>query len=172
MTNISRILHHDDDVCTAIWRDVFVIIWRRNTTIEGVKACDRTLTEARPDLPKGCGALTIVEPGAPMPSAEAREALSLFLREAGDVIQLSAVVYEGAGFRAAAVRSVVTGISLVAKQPFPHKVFATVAAASSWMAPSLPVGPAASRDVIQAVADLREDLARLTSDAAASATTP
>ena len=117
----ARIIHHDDDLSTAVWRDVFVSIWHRNTTVEGVGVCERSVAEIRKDLPRGCSSISIIEPGAPMPTAKAREALSAFLRNVGDVVNQSAVVYEGAGFRAAAVRSVVTGITLMSKQPFPHK---------------------------------------------------
>ena len=75
-----------------------------------------------------CGVylLTVVEEDAPMPPYEAREVVAVFLRNGAGRIRMSAVVHEGAGFRAAAVRSVVTGIAMLSKVPFPHHIFATV----------------------------------------------
>ena len=161
MVTTPRILLHDKDYCTAAWRDLFVLIWRHETTLEGIKAGRDALASMGQSHPDGCAMLTIVEPGAPMPPAEARDALSEVLRDAGDIIKVSAVVFEGAGFRAAAVRSVVTGISLVAKQPYPHKVFATVDAAASWLSPSLPEGPTPPQTLVDSVVTLREELASL-----------
>lgn len=158
MQNTPSILLHDSDFCTAAWREVFVIIWRHNTTMAGVDACREGIGALGEAHPKGVAQLTIVEPGAPMPSAATRDALAAVLRDFATTIKVSGVCFEGAGFRAAAVRSVVTGINLVAKQPFPHKVFATVNAAASWLGPSLPEGPAPSREIVEAVADLRTRL--------------
>ena len=61
-----------------------------------------------------------------MPPAASRNELAATLRGAS-FIKASAVAFEGQGFRAAAVRGVVTGLTALARQPFPHKVFAHVA---------------------------------------------
>lgn len=82
---------------------------------------------------KAVGVITIVEQNAPLPSAEARRAMAEFLSTRRGRIAASAVVFEGAGFRAAAVRGVVTGLTLVAQQPFPHRVFAVVKDAAAWI---------------------------------------
>ena len=58
---------------------------------------------------------------------------NVFLRNGAGRIRMSAVVHEGAGFRAAAVRSVVTGIAMLSKVPFPHHIFATVEQAAKWL---------------------------------------
>ena len=45
----------------------------------------------------------------------------------------SGVAFEGSGFMAASVRSVVVGLTLLAKQTYPHRVFPNVKEASFWI---------------------------------------
>ncbi|WP_433931410.1 serine/threonine-protein kinase [Sorangium cellulosum] len=117
-----RLIARHPDYVMASWRQIFCIIWRRETAEDDVRRVSEACAEFAKQHPRGIGLLTIVEDGAPLPQAPARRALARFLAEASAFIRCSAVVLEGSGFRAAAVRSVVTGLSLVARQRFPHKV--------------------------------------------------
>ena len=168
MLTSPSVLLYDEDFCTGTWRELFVVIWRHETTAKGIDACRQGLLDVRASHPDGCAVLSIIEPNAPMPPADVRDSLSRTLSEFGDLIKASGVVFEGGGFRAAAVRSVVTGISLVAKQPFPHKVFATVTAASSWVAPSMPGGAAGPKELTDAVSAIRRQLAEISGDRSAT----
>lgn len=107
----------------------------------------------------GVGVLTIIEPAAPPPGAEARLALSkMFQRVAGSVAA-SAVVFEGTGFRASLVRSVATSLTLIAKQPFPHRMFSSVEDAASWLSEELPAtneGKATADDIVAASRMMRD----------------
>src|SRR5258706_3022512 len=123
----------DPDYCFAEWRNVFIIVWRKQTTMEGVErlmglckafAADRT----------SFFLLTVVEMNAPLPDAKVRERLAAFLAEQGPKIKRSAVVFEGSGFRAAAVRGVVTGLTMLARVPYPHKGVGAAREAASLMA--------------------------------------
>ena len=73
-------------------------------------------------------------------STDVRLALADYLSGCRGKMVLSAVVHEGSGFRAAAVRSVVTGLAMMANLPYPHKVFANVDDAARWLNLSSPVG--------------------------------
>lgn len=115
---------------------VLVIIWRVRTLVSAVDAISRAYDALIVDCPEGIGLLNIVEQTAPMPTSDARERIAAFLRESTG-IKASAVAFEGTGFRAAAVRSVVAGLSLLARQPFPHKIFPTLETASDWLVPEL-----------------------------------
>jgi hypothetical protein len=74
----------------------------------------------------------VIGESAPLPSAEARALSATVLRRLP--LAFSVVTFEGAGFRAAAVRAVVAGISLLAKVPYPYKSFASIEDASTWVA--------------------------------------
>ncbi|WP_437521435.1 serine/threonine-protein kinase [Sorangium sp. So ce726] len=110
------------DYVLASWRQIFCIIWRQETTDDGVRRIGDSCTEFAKQHPRGIGLLTIIESRASLPPGHVRDALSAFLADASAFTRCSAVVVEGTGFRAAAVRSVVTGLSLVARQRYPHKV--------------------------------------------------
>jgi hypothetical protein len=110
------------DYALAHWRQVFIVIWRNETTLEGAEHLHSACTGFASTQPGGIGLLTIVESGAPLPPAAARDFIASFLASGSKFIKCSAVVFEGSGFRAAAVRSVVTGLTLMARQAYPHKV--------------------------------------------------
>jgi len=110
------------DYALASWQQIFAVIWRRETTIEGAEHLRTACAEFARTQPRGIGLLTIVESGAPLPPAPARKAIADFLAGGSEFIKCSAVIFEGSGFRAAAVRSVVTGLTLMARQAYPHRV--------------------------------------------------
>lgn len=153
----AEIKYSDPDMSLATWEDTFILIWHRNTTVSGVTTLERSLNEFAPTRPKGIGLVTVVEESAPMPPSDARDALAQFLERASSHIKVSAVAFEGSGFRAAAVRSVVAGLTMVARQSYPHKVFASVEEGAAWMSPQMP-NPTSAKDLSEAVAELRQRL--------------
>ncbi|MEO8877812.1 MAG: hypothetical protein ABI461_19620 [Polyangiaceae bacterium] len=127
------------DHILATWSNVVILVWRHETTLAGVHAGQQVLADHTRAHPNGVFLMTIVEFGAPMPTPEVRDALATLLASGANRILLSAVAHEGTGFRAAAVRSVVTGLAVLAKLPYPHKVFATVDEASAWFSGNSPI---------------------------------
>jgi hypothetical protein len=158
-----QLLAIERDYCFASWNHVFILIWRHDTTLEGLKALDKAMREHETRCPEGSGLLTIIEQGAPMPSSEVRTAMARFLTELARFIKISAVAFEGAGFRAAAVRGVVTGLTMLARQPYPHKVFATMPEAAQWLGRSLRETAKLevdSESLVKALGELRERVAK------------
>jgi len=121
------------DYVFATWREIFLTVWCDKTTVEGVQEGRRIFAEHLKANPSGVLVLTIVDERAPMPDGEARDALGELLKSGAKQTKKSAVVFEGAGFRAAAVRSVVTGITVFSRPPFPHKIFGTVDEATQFL---------------------------------------
>lgn len=130
------------DHIIATWANAVILVWRNETTLAGVSAVQKVYDELAALHPQGIFLVTVVEFGAPMPPPEVRDALAVFLANGSGRMILSAVAHEGTGFRAAAVRSVVTGLAVLAKLPYPHKVFATVDEASAWFWVNSPVARA------------------------------
>jgi hypothetical protein len=117
-----NVLDKDDNYVLASWQQIFAVVWRRDTTLEGAEALQRECVKFAMRHPRGIGLLTIVSDKAPMPPSPARQAVASFLAHGSTYIKCSAVLMEGTGFRAAAVRSVVTGLTMLAKQAYPHRV--------------------------------------------------
>ena len=129
-----RLLGSDRHHRMGTWGPVFFVLWKGEVEPRtadriqvGLLAFAQTLGGQRAAI------LTVVEKQAPTPSSEARAALSNVLRHGADAVIASAVVMEGDGFRASIVRSVATGLALVARQPFPHRVFARTEDAAEWL---------------------------------------
>jgi hypothetical protein len=116
------IIEEDDDFVLASWQQIFAVVWRRDTTLAGAQALDRECARFATKHPRGIGLLTIVSATAPMPASPVRQAMADFLTRGSTFIKCSVVLMEGTGFRAAAVRSVVTGLTMLAKQAYPHRV--------------------------------------------------
>jgi hypothetical protein len=119
------------DHLVGTWHDVAVTVWRGETTLEGIRATERSYHELRLRYPGGVHALTVIEEGAPLPGPELRRELTAVLERSTRTV-LSAVVYEGKGFRAASVRGVVTGLAALRRLPYPQKIFESVADAARW----------------------------------------
>jgi hypothetical protein len=129
-------------------------VWKRDTTAEGVEALAQTYREHAARYPSGVYLLTIVERDAPMPPTEQREAVAVFLRSGSGRTRMSAVVIEGTGFRAAAVRSVVTGLAMLVRLPYPHEIFGSLEQAAKWLG-TTPHNDVDPDYTVSAVADAR-----------------
>ena len=79
--------------------------------------------------------LTVAQYNSPIPNAEVREASGRLMRELTPHLLAGATVIEGGGFWASAVRSFLTAVYFVAKQPCPTKAFARIDEAAQWLGP-------------------------------------
>ncbi len=106
----------------AVCGPVFIVEWRDSTPLEGCHALRTECERYAKTRPEGVGLLTIVQATAPPPESKQRDMIANFLRGGSDYIKCSAVVVEGDGFRASLVRGVVIGLTMLARQKFPHQV--------------------------------------------------
>jgi hypothetical protein len=151
-----QIVHAETNYACGHFADIFVVVWRDETTLSGVRAL-REHFEPFARARRKVGLINIIEEGAALPAAEARQALARLMSDSGEHIAVSAVVFEGRGFRSAAVRGVVTGLSMLARQPYPHRVCATLSEAAEWFAEMSPEAWGASaRSIEEGVGNLRE----------------
>lgn len=152
-----EITEADENHATGTCGPLLIMVWGRETTLPAVAHAKAVGQRLAARHPTGVTFLMIVESTAEIPSSPVRAALSEALRSFGSFVLRSALVHEGTGFRAAAVRGVVTGLSLVARQPYPHQVFDRVEPAVRWLAQSFPAGAEVGA-VLDAVAKLRAEL--------------
>lgn len=108
-------------------------VWRHRTLAAAVPAVIEAFARARGQGGGRFANVGIVEANAPLPESEVRSQLARLMRDAGEEIVASSMTFEGTGFRAAAVRSAVMGLSLMARQPYPHRIFASVGEATDWL---------------------------------------
>jgi hypothetical protein len=131
----------DDNHCVGHGRSVALLVWGKTTTLEGVASARRVILAHADRYPEGIGLLTVVENVADPPAADVRRSITEMLRSLQGRAIRSAVAQEGTGFRAAMVRGVVTGLTLVSRLSYPHRVFDTMEAGITWIVGGLPPGP-------------------------------
>jgi hypothetical protein len=121
-------------VCTL--GNVVVLTWKGPPSVEGVKSCSLAFSALRREsrAPQ-IGFLTIIEhvAGQGTMHAPVRSALGQMLKENEEIIRAAAIAFEGTGFRATVVRSVVTAIQMATRLKFHSSVFSERNAAAAWL---------------------------------------
>lgn len=120
-------------------------LFRGRTTVQSLRRAGELVALANAARQESVFMLAVVEEHAPLPTLEARVELVSLLRRVNGLVDRSAVVFEGEGFRAASVRAVVAGVSLFSRPEYPHRVFASVGSAARFLCGGRPDGPAPHR---------------------------
>lgn len=115
------------------YASVFILLWRKETTLTAVAMFDSAFSRFAARTEEKLGLITIIEEDASLPSNAARQALAQYLSKQAGRLAASAVIFEGNGFRSAMVRGAVTGITILARQPYPHRIFSSVEEGVSWL---------------------------------------
>jgi hypothetical protein len=154
----ASILKADKDHCCAMWRNIMIFVWRGATKADTVdehrRYVDNHIAKARGPL----SIFVVTEPQVEIPDSATREKLAALLQAAAPVGRGAALVYEGAGFRGAAVRGIATALNALARQPYPYKSFGTVEEGANWLVPihaDAKSGPMRAADLVGVVAPLR-----------------
>lgn len=125
----------DRDHAIGTSEGLLLCVWRFQTTAEAIAELTGIVSRLVARSPDRVIMLTVVEAEADMPDAPVRNALAAMFHRVASATIASALVFEGTGFKAATVRALTTTLNMVTRQPFPHKVFATVGDAAAWLAP-------------------------------------
>ncbi|MBL8909639.1 MAG: hypothetical protein JNM17_02940 [Archangium sp.] len=125
-------LFKSDSCAIGLSNGVFLCVWVGEATVEAADQIEQSITKRSGEFPKGIGLVTIVPEHAPPPKGPARNRIAELLGRAQNV-KGSAVCFEGSGLRATLVRSIVTGITLIGRMNFPHKVFAGLEAGTAFV---------------------------------------
>jgi hypothetical protein len=130
---LFEVTESDSHHALGATRGLVIAVWRRETRLDALDKLSALIAE-RAEQDSSLALLQVVESNAVPPESAVRAALSALLRRHDQQLSCSAVVFEGEGFRAAALRGVVTAIGLLSRPRFPHEVFATPLAGIQWIA--------------------------------------
>jgi hypothetical protein len=128
----GRIHFEQGGVVIASWRNVGVIFWGSQATIEAVRAIGAMGAE----LLKAHGQLSMVQvipDNVPMPTDDARAALLKLTSIATPNMASAVFVLSGDGFWASAMRSFLTNVHYGRQRPFAPRICATVEEAAAWL---------------------------------------
>jgi hypothetical protein len=137
--------------CFASWRQAYILDFRDTPSIEALDASVLGKRDVYAQNPGGIVVLNIVPGERPLPSGEVRDHAARKQGEDLDGVLAHATVVTGAGFRPGTLRSMLAGLYLVSRSPFPRKVFSTVDEAALWQATVTKSGRAWSSGLIEAV---------------------
>ena len=134
--NQVTICRGNSDYVVGFSRGLAVAYWRYHTKAEYVPELEATALRAHKAFGGSIALMQIVAGSAITPDGRARGALVQMLRSLNGFVSHSAIVHEAEGFRAAMIRSIVTGVAALSNPGFPHRVFAEVPEAANWMSQS------------------------------------
>jgi hypothetical protein len=154
-----RIYESTVDHAVGTYRQMVMTTWRCRVTPEAVLSVRRRSEASFASDAKGIVFLVVVEESAQSPSKDARQSLAELLRAHSEQIAGGAMIFEGSGFRAAAVRSVATSMAILARTEYAFKVFPSVENAAIWLGP-LSGNVLAPDEIVEAAQAIRN--ARLT----------
>lgn len=135
-TNEVAIARRNADCVIGFTNGVAVAFWRLHTHATDVLELQRVAGQAYDASGKPIALVQIVPGSALAPDGQARTALARMLANLHGRVSHSAIVHEGEGFRAAMIRSIVTGVVALSNPGFPHRVFSTLAESVTWMSQS------------------------------------
>lgn len=128
----SKLLVDDTGEKVAIVGDCVVVLIRPKLTLRGVTAIEGAFDQIA-ERDAWIAYLAVIVPDVKSFDSEAQRRLSNAVGKHTDHTSGAAIVYEGTGFRATTVRSVLTAIHWASRAKHPLKVFATVGSALSWL---------------------------------------
>jgi hypothetical protein len=164
-----ELLWRSDDCALGLSNGIFVCVWLGNATVEAADKIEQTINARRGEFPAGLGLVTVVLEKSPPPSSAARNRIAELLGRAQNV-KGSAVCFEGTGLKATMVRTIVTGITLLGRLAFPHKVFASIESGTAFVHACMTQGNAPVPDRRVLIDQISAWRASLTAPAGAATT--
>ncbi|WP_437336801.1 hypothetical protein [Sorangium sp. So ce394] len=146
-----------NEICAMGWVDrLYIAVWRGNGATEA-HTFYREMKAGIARFGWGIGHLAVIEPGTPLPPPDIRKIIVQVFDEVPGAVGGVSVACEGQGFFGSAVRSVATGLMMLAKTPVPFRLSGSVVDSAEFLstrvaAGATPLEPAA---VVSAVQELR-----------------
>lgn len=134
MEDRAEVLEHQAGYVFGGWQDVFIAAWRATTTLMGARRVGIVMERFAARHPQGISLVMIVEPHCDMPDGATRDLIAKDMKRHESFTRHATMIYEGSGFKAATIRSIMVGLQMLSRQAAPTKVCATVAEGAHWLA--------------------------------------
>jgi hypothetical protein len=132
-TQAYELLHLGDSDLVACVGPCLVVV-SNTLSLESVEAMGRGMAKLVHRYGKLSSFSLVDRKSGPNTTPEARDAITELVRKHSHGITGAAVVCEGTGFRATAIRSIVTAIHMASRSSHPSKVFSEPEPAIEWLA--------------------------------------
>lgn len=148
-----QVIERTPDFACGIFGPVAIAAWEGVGTLQDAQTATQML-RAMADSHEEILMLGILGPNASPAPSEVRDLVSGGIRDLGPKLRGVAAVVEGQGFRGAAVRAALLGITMVLRPAHPQKSYATVAEAVVFLAHQKKGLKEAA--LLQAISELRQ----------------
>ncbi len=132
-SSVEGHVYADEHHSIAISGNMILTYSKTAPTPRYMAAWDQAIAGLATRHPGAIWVVTIIDGSTPPPDEASRKAIRQALAKHQKQIAALAYVIEGRGFASAAIRSVLSLLSLAARYPFPQKVFATAKDAAAWL---------------------------------------
>lgn len=150
-----KIISRGTGYCLAGWRQVYIVEFRDTPSIESLDASVLGKREVAAGNPDGIVVLNILPGDRPLPSSEVRAYAEQKQGEDTAGVLGHATILTGDGFRAGTIRSMLTGLFLVSRSPFPRKVFSATPEAAAWLSTVVRAGRPWATSLVQVVSSVQ-----------------
>jgi RNA polymerase sigma-70 factor (ECF subfamily) len=123
-------------VTVGLVGSTLISVWPGLATLEALEQLDNAMTRAAELCHGSCAYLAVVGTECRPPNLEARQKIVTLLEKHARNVRVYATAIEGGG--AWIVRPIMTGLSFLARPPFPMQYFEGVPLAASWLAEKHP----------------------------------
>jgi RNA polymerase sigma-70 factor (ECF subfamily) len=127
----TRILTDDPALTVGLIADVVIAVWASAATVEALQILDRQFKKAL-ETCEGFAYLAIVEATTRPPNQDARKLIVELMQLHSNNIRIYATALQGG--MAWIARPIMSGLSLLARPPFPMEFFNGTPAAANWLA--------------------------------------
>jgi len=135
-----------------------IVVWRGNVTEEALRKIGERISLLAAQRPGHCTYLNVIERNSPPPTPPLRKIAMADIARPGKALTCIGAVIEGNEFRAALVRAIMTGMTLLRPAGQPAKFFKTVQEMSRWVQGQLPDVANLDGQIVLAVEFLRAQL--------------
>ena len=115
------------------WQNLQIASWTAQGTIALVELLAEHSRRFHQRHPQGVSVVHLISKGPALPEAPTRERLKTLLEANAKTLACVAIVLDGRGFWASAVRSFLVGLRLVAPRTFQMQVFSTPEEVAAWL---------------------------------------
>ena len=129
-----EIEHVDGRSVIGAWNNVFVMVFRDVPSADWLRLAGEREAAFAARHPEGFVVLAVLPSMLLNLPSDVRDEAERLSRHRSPYLQAIALVIEGTGFVAAAVRSVASGISMLSRDKTPMRTFNNVEPASAWIA--------------------------------------
>lgn len=127
-----NVIECDVDHAQGVAFNMLFVVWRRRTLERAFRRCIVSAIDLGHRYPEGVGVSHYLDADSLPPDADVRVAFTDMLRL--PCIRHYSITYDATGFKAAAIRGVISGTLTIGRARFPHAVHVTIAASAAWHA--------------------------------------